>query len=81
MSSAAAVALAARGRDVTPPFDVPSLLVLADGEASAVPSVTVDAARSAGAAVTVIPGAGHSVWYGHLPEFLAALDDWLAGRT
>jgi hypothetical protein len=75
-ATAASVSFRSRGIDVTPPF-ANSLLVLADGDACAVPAPIVDAARAAGAAVAVVPGAGHSVWYGHVREFLAVLDGWL----
>lgn len=55
---------------------VPSLVVRAD------PSRYVSAERAReleqlGFSVRSVPGAGHSVWYGHLDEFLEVLDGWL----
>lgn len=78
-ATAASVSFTGRGVDVTPSYATRTLLVLADGDASAVPQATVDAARARGATVSVVPGAQHSVWFGHVPQFLAVLDAWLAG--
>lgn len=55
---------------------VPSLLIRAD------PSKYVSAERAAelegcGFTVRSIAGAGHSVWYGHFKEFMAALGGWV----
>jgi pimeloyl-ACP methyl ester carboxylesterase len=55
---------------------VPSLVVRAD------PSRYVSPERAReleelGFWVRSVPGAGHSVWYGHLDEFMAVLDEWL----
>jgi hypothetical protein len=36
-----------------------------------------DTLRARGVEVRNIPGASHSVWYGHFEEFMAAIDDWL----
>jgi pimeloyl-ACP methyl ester carboxylesterase len=60
-----------------PAVDVPSLVVRAD------PSWYVSSERAAelqelGFEVSSIPGAGHSIWYGHFTEFMAALDAWLS---
>jgi pimeloyl-ACP methyl ester carboxylesterase len=54
--------------------DVPSLVIRAD------PSRFVSAARAAeletlGFEVRSVAGAGHSIWYSHFPEFMAALGD------
>ena len=37
----------------------------------------VEELRQMGFEVRSIPGAGHSVWYGHVNEFMAALDSWV----
>ncbi|WP_202872352.1 alpha/beta fold hydrolase [Kribbella soli] len=55
---------------------VPSLVVRAD------PSRYVSAERAReleelGFWVRSVPGAGHSVWYGHLDDFMGVLDEWL----
>jgi pimeloyl-ACP methyl ester carboxylesterase len=55
---------------------VPSLVVRAD------PSRYVSPERAReleemGFWVRSVPGAGHSVWYGHLDEFMGVLDEWL----
>jgi hypothetical protein len=55
---------------------VPSLVVRAE------PSryVSVERARELeemGFWVRSVAGAGHSVWYGHLDEFMGVLDEWL----
>jgi pimeloyl-ACP methyl ester carboxylesterase len=58
-----------------PSTSVPSLLIRAD------PSNHVSDERAAelevlGFEVRSIPGAGHSVWYGHHQEFMAVLDEF-----
>lgn len=55
---------------------VPSLVVRAD------PSRYVSAERAReleelGYLVRSVPGAGHSVWYGRLDDFMGVLDEWL----
>ncbi|WP_327634809.1 alpha/beta fold hydrolase [Kribbella sp. NBC_00482] len=55
---------------------VPSIVVRAD------PSRYVSARRAReleelGFWVRSVPGAGHSVWYGHLDEFMGVVDEWL----
>jgi pimeloyl-ACP methyl ester carboxylesterase len=65
--------------DFTPPtvdgkVATPSVMVHAD------PSDSVNPAHLAGLAargfmVCGVPGAGHTIWYGHLEEFLAAIED------
>ena len=37
----------------------------------------LELAREDGFAVREIDGAGHTVWYGHLDEFMAGISDWL----
>jgi len=76
VDTAVSVSLTFAGRDLTSHAVAAaqrSLLILADGDASAVPAVTVEAMSSAGASVVTVPGADHTVWYGHEPEFLALL--------
>ncbi|RZT17220.1 alpha/beta hydrolase family protein [Kribbella sp. VKM Ac-2569] len=58
---------------------VPSLVVRAE------PSRYVSPERAReleemGFWVRSVPGAGHSVWYGHLDEFMGVLDEWLEAR-
>jgi len=76
---AAAVALElahAKSPTTRPPSaETPSLVIRAD------PSRFVSRARAAelqklGFEVRSIPGAGHSIWYGHFAEFMTALDGW-----
>jgi pimeloyl-ACP methyl ester carboxylesterase len=74
--TAVALCLDAAERDVTPDPSTPSLVILADPSEYVTPA-DADRLRAAGFAVRVIPGAGHSVWFGHYDEFMAALDDWL----
>jgi pimeloyl-ACP methyl ester carboxylesterase len=72
---ATAASLSATGatRDVTPPPTEPALLILADPTETAVPAETLAWASRHAIAQVTIPGAGHTVWYGHVPRFLAAL--------
>ncbi|TWD83412.1 alpha/beta hydrolase family protein [Kribbella amoyensis] len=70
------LAYAKNPRTRPPGTDRPSLVIRAE------PSRYVSAARAAvlrelGFEVRSIAGAGHSVWYGHFPEFMAALDGWV----
>ncbi len=76
VGTAVSVSLTFAGRDLTGHAVAAaqrSLLILADGDASAVPAATVEAMRSAGAGVVTVPGADHAVWCGHESEFLALL--------
>lgn len=59
-----------------PTAEIPSLVVRAE------PSRYVSKARAAelaalGFEVRSVPGAGHSIWYGHFDEFMHALDGWI----
>ncbi|MCP4967073.1 MAG: alpha/beta hydrolase [bacterium] len=65
-----------RGMDHPPPSGIRSLAILPD-PSEHVPSDDVAQLREAGVEVRQIPGAGHTVWYGHVPQFLDALDGWL----
>jgi pimeloyl-ACP methyl ester carboxylesterase len=76
VDTSVSLALSARGRDVTPPPGLSGLLVLADPDSCLVPPEEVARARRRGMDVVTIPGSGHSVWYGHVEEFMAALDAW-----
>jgi pimeloyl-ACP methyl ester carboxylesterase len=58
-----------------PSAEIPSLVIHAD------PSRFVSPARAAelrtlGFEVRSVPAAGHSIWYGHFDEFMAALEGW-----
>ncbi|WP_406055136.1 alpha/beta fold hydrolase [Kribbella sp. NBC_00889] len=74
---ATAVALElAHGASQPPTAEIPSLVVRAE------PSRYVSKARAAelaalGFEVRSVPGAGHSIWYGHFSEFMAALEGWI----
>jgi pimeloyl-ACP methyl ester carboxylesterase len=74
--TAVALCLDASGRDVTPDPAVPSLLVLAD-PSEYVPAAEADRLRGLGFEVRVVPGAGHSVWFGQFDRFMTALDGWI----
>jgi pimeloyl-ACP methyl ester carboxylesterase len=60
-----------------PDTDVPSLLIHADPSDYVSPA-RVQELRDLGFATRGVPGAGHSVWYGHFSVFMAAIDEWLA---
>lgn len=74
---ATAVALELAQRASQPPtVEIPSLVVRAE------PSRYVSTARAAelttlGFEVRSVPGAGHSIWYGHFDEFMNALKGWI----
>ncbi|MET9317869.1 alpha/beta fold hydrolase [Kribbella sp. NPDC003505] len=58
-----------------PSADTPSLVIHAD------PSRFVSQSRATelqklGFEVRSVPGAGHSIWYGHFADFMTALDGW-----
>jgi pimeloyl-ACP methyl ester carboxylesterase len=59
-----------------PDAAVPSLVVRADPSAFVSPQ-RAEQLRELGFEVRSVPGAGHSVWYGHFDAFLAALDGWV----
>lgn len=79
VETAAALWQSVRAHDFTPPTiggkpSTPSVLVHAD------PSTNVSlehlaALAALGLAVRGVAGAGHTIWYGHLEEFLTAIDD------
>jgi pimeloyl-ACP methyl ester carboxylesterase len=64
------------GRDHRPAKSIRSLMIAPDPSAY-LSADDCHALVDAGVEVRRIPGAGHTVWYGHVPEFLAALDGWL----
>jgi pimeloyl-ACP methyl ester carboxylesterase len=77
VATAVALELAnAKNPQTQPPSaEIPSLVIRAD------PSRFVSRARAVelqklGVEVRSIPGAGHSIWYGHFAEFMTALDGW-----
>jgi pimeloyl-ACP methyl ester carboxylesterase len=65
-----------RGMEHPPPTGMPSLAILPE-PSEHVPPDDVSRLRDLGVEVRKIPGAGHTVWYGHVDEFLHALDGWL----
>lgn len=74
--TAVSLSASAAGRDFTPTAAIRSLMIRPE------PSDYVSPADAAGLeaigfAVRSVPGAGHTVWYGHIEQFMAALDDWL----
>ena len=60
------------GGDHLPPMSVPSLAILPEPSGQLTPQ-EVDLLRGRGVQVRSIPGAGHTVWYGFLDEFMTAL--------
>ena len=79
--TAVAMCLAADAEPVTVPSTaVPSLLIHADPSAF-VSGERVSELRALGFDVRGVPGAGHSVWYGFVDEFMELLDDWLASNS
>lgn len=76
VSTAVALCLDAADRDVTPDPAQPALLVLAD-PSEYVPAAEADRLRALGFEVRVVPGAGHSVWFGQFDRFMTALDGWI----
>lgn len=58
------------------PVDIPSLLIHADPSAF-VPVDRIRELEELGFSVRGIPGAGHSVWYGFVDEFMREFDFWL----
>ncbi|WP_051797116.1 alpha/beta fold hydrolase [Catenuloplanes japonicus] len=64
-------------RDLTPAAVVPSLLIRADPSEYVPDDAAVDRLTDAGITVRTVPGAGHTVWYGRVPDFLDALDGWI----
>jgi pimeloyl-ACP methyl ester carboxylesterase len=65
------------GRDLAPVAVVPSLLIRADPSEYVPDDAAVGRLTDAGITVRTVPGAGHTVWYGRVPDFLNALDGWI----
>jgi pimeloyl-ACP methyl ester carboxylesterase len=65
-----------RGMDHSPPSGVRSLAILPE-PSEHVPPDEVAQLHDGGVEVRRIPGAGHTVWYGYVDEFLHALDGWI----
>jgi pimeloyl-ACP methyl ester carboxylesterase len=74
--TAASLTVSAGGRDLMPPAGVPALAVRAGAETDP-PRDDVIRLKEAGVEVRHVPGAGHSIWYGHFPEFMTAIDGWI----
>lgn len=64
------------GTDLTPVPCRPSLMIRADPSNYVSPQLAAQL-QERGFTVRSIAGAGHSVWYGHIDEFLRALDGWI----
>ncbi|WP_306839287.1 alpha/beta fold hydrolase [Catenuloplanes nepalensis] len=65
------------GRDLAPVASVPSLLIRADPSEYVPDDAAVARLTAAGITVRTVPGAGHTVWYGRLADFLSAMDGWI----
>ena len=76
-TSTAKLLASAAGRDLSPAPIVPSLLIRADPSEYVPDGAAVDRLTAAGITVRTVPGAGHTVWYGRLPDFLSAMDGWI----
>jgi pimeloyl-ACP methyl ester carboxylesterase len=76
VTTTASLVMSAGGRDLTPGTGRPSLVVRAE-PSSYIPPEEGGRLRALGFTVRDVPGAGHSVWFGHVPAFLAALDGWV----
>jgi pimeloyl-ACP methyl ester carboxylesterase len=78
VATAVALELAhARNPPTRPPSaEIPSLVIRAD-PSRFVSRKRADELRELGFEVRSIHGAGHSIWYGHFTEFMAALDGWV----
>lgn len=79
LETAAALWQSVRAHDFTPPMiggkpSTPSVLVHADPSTSVSREHLADLA-ALGLTVRGVAGAGHTIWYGHLEEFLTAIDD------
>jgi pimeloyl-ACP methyl ester carboxylesterase len=76
VATTVSISLSAAGRDLTPTTHLPSLMVRAEPSAC-VPPDEVARLRRLGFEIRSVPGAGHSVWYGHFDEFMSTLDGWV----
>ncbi len=65
-----------RGMEHPPPSGIRSLAILPMPSEHVAPG-DVAQLNNLGVEVREIPGAGHTVWYGHVDEFLHALDGWI----
>ncbi len=65
-----------RGMEHPPPSGIRSLAILPEPSAH-VPPDDVTQLLNLGVEVRTIPGAGHTVWYGYVDEFMHALDGWI----
>lgn len=75
VATTVSISMSAAGRDLTPTAAIPSLMIRAE-PSSHVPPTESDRLRRLGFEVRSVPGAGHSVWYGHYDEFMSTLDGW-----
>jgi pimeloyl-ACP methyl ester carboxylesterase len=76
VATTVSISMSAAGRDLTPTTQLPSLMVRAEPSAH-VPPDEVARLRRLGFEIRSVPGAGHSVWYGHFDEFMSTLDSWV----
>jgi pimeloyl-ACP methyl ester carboxylesterase len=79
-ATAAALSADAGGRPARAAAQVPTLFVLADGSET-VSIAEQEALARGGARIVVIPGAGHTVWYGHVDEFVEAVAAWASSDS
>ncbi|GAB7036198.1 MULTISPECIES: alpha/beta fold hydrolase [Catenuloplanes] len=76
-TSTAKLLASAADRDLAPVASVPSLLIRADPSEYVPDDAAVERLTAAGITVRTVPGAGHTVWYGRLTDFLSAMDGWV----
>ena len=75
VATSVSMSMSAAGMDLTPPA-TRSLMVLADPSEYVAPT-EIERLTALGFEVRADPGAGHSIWYGHFEQFMAALDGWI----
>jgi pimeloyl-ACP methyl ester carboxylesterase len=75
VATAVSLVVDAAGRDFTPAADRPRLMVRAEPSDTVSPDFAAQLAAT-GFEVRSVEGAGHTVWFGFLKEFMATLDGW-----
>jgi pimeloyl-ACP methyl ester carboxylesterase len=75
VATSVSMPMSAAGMDLTPPA-TRSLMVVADPSDYVGPT-EIERLTALGFEVRSVTGAGHSIWYGHFEEFMAALDGWI----
>lgn len=69
----------AAGRTMNLRPDVPSLIVRAD-PSDAIDDDAAAQLRDRGFTIRSMPGAGHTVWHGRVPEFVTLINEWVAAQ-